>query len=319
MGWNKPAFLIGNGINRHAECGSSWADLLQSISFGGSAKVDMSSLKDGITETELYELLKIYNNTGKSIPEIIIEKVCRKSESSSEKELRIKEFLGLIKEKGIPILTTNIDSNIECWSGIKVNSKLRPKIIEGVPSSMSTFSYPWSRYFSDSLGQDPFDSFSVWHINGIWCYKRSLRFGLSEYMNLTRRANVFLSRNKETTGYNIYEYQWRLGDWLGSKTWLRFFFDRPLFIIGLSLETNETFLRWLLIQRKKFFNECLRYCTIESCNVPPIIYVYPNKEGIPAGKKFFFEHLGVQLYPVSTYDYLYSIDCLTSLLEIVSS
>lgn len=37
------------------------------------------------------------------------------------------------------------------------------------------------------------------------------------------------------------------------KTWLHIVFNKPLFVFGLGLEENETFLRWILIQRIKYF------------------------------------------------------------------
>ena len=41
-------------------------------------------------------------------------------------------------------------------------------------------------------------------------------------------------------------------NWIGGNTWLHVIFNKDLFIFGLSLEENEVFLRWLLIQRAKY-------------------------------------------------------------------
>jgi hypothetical protein len=43
--------------------------------------------------------------------------------------------------------------------------------------------------------------------------------------------------------------------WKGAETWLHLIFNRALFIFGIGLEENEVFLRWLLIERAKYFSK----------------------------------------------------------------
>ena len=44
-------------------------------------------------------------------------------------------------------------------------------------------------------------------------------------------------------------------NWSGADSWLHIFFNKSLFIVGLGLEESETFLRWLLIERAKYFRK----------------------------------------------------------------
>ena len=44
-------------------------------------------------------------------------------------------------------------------------------------------------------------------------------------------------------------------NWLGKNTWVHIIFNSPLLIFGLALEENEVFLRWLLIERARYFKK----------------------------------------------------------------
>ena len=43
--------------------------------------------------------------------------------------------------------------------------------------------------------------------------------------------------------------------WNGHKSWLHIWFNIPLIIFGLTYEQDEVFLRWLLIERKRYKDE----------------------------------------------------------------
>jgi hypothetical protein len=44
-------------------------------------------------------------------------------------------------------------------------------------------------------------------------------------------------------------------DWDGKKLWLHIWFNMPLIIVGLKLGTDEVFIRWLFIEREKYFQK----------------------------------------------------------------
>ena len=71
--------------------------------------------------------------------------------------------------------------------------------------------------------------------------------------------------------------------------------------MGLTLEENETFLRWLLIQRAKYF-------ALFPDRKYKGWYVYPKKEERQTnffGKKVFLEKVGFEMLPVENYDVIY--------------
>ena len=82
--------------------------------------------------------------------------------------------------------------------------------------------------------------------------------------------------------------------WVGYNTWLHIIFNKSLFIFGLGLEENEVFLRWLFIQRTKYFKLYGKsYRGWYICN------------DIKEGKRFFLEHLGFKIINISDYNTLY--------------
>jgi hypothetical protein len=87
-------------------------------------------------------------------------------------------------------------------------------------------------------------------------------------------------------------------NWPGVSTWLHIVFNKPLLIFGLGLEENEVFLRWLLIERARYFNKFpdrRRKCW----------YVYTSgKEKM--GKLFFLRKLGIQPVKADSYEDVYS-------------
>lgn len=85
--------------------------------------------------------------------------------------------------------------------------------------------------------------------------------------------------------------------WRGNSTWLNILLHNELVFIGLGLESNEIFLRWLLIERAKLykaFPERRRAA----------YYVYAG-EPISQGQALFLEAVGVTVLAQTDYDALY--------------
>lgn len=75
-------------------------------------------------------------------------------------------------------------------------------------------------------------------------------------------------------------------------------FNCSLCIIGLALDEDETFLRWLLIERKKYFRS---FHGREHKGW----YIYQKDEPFPEGKRLFMEGVGLIPVAVNTYAYVY--------------
>ena len=88
--------------------------------------------------------------------------------------------------------------------------------------------------------------------------------------------------------------------WVGLYTWLHILFNRSLFIFGLGLKENEVFLRWLLIERAKYFKKF-------SLRNHQGWYLMKKNENNKSdrGKRFFLESVGFEVLEVSSYDIIY--------------
>jgi hypothetical protein len=85
--------------------------------------------------------------------------------------------------------------------------------------------------------------------------------------------------------------------WPGVATWLQVAFNKPLIIFGLALEENEVFLRWLLIERARYFRKF-------PDRRKKAWYVHRASER-GSGKLFFLEALGIEPFEVATFDDIY--------------
>ena len=203
-----------------------------------------------------------------------------------EKELNNSEYsllLESIKRSGCPILTTNFD--------ILMSRSLNLKMYK--MGDNFTDYYPWNVYFSENEYSNPNENFAIWHINGIINYHRSIKLGLSDYMGCVERARRML-QGKDLIEYFNGKNQ---NNWSGYNTWMHIIFNKNLFIFGLSLDENEVFLRWLLIQRAKYskmYNKDLKGWYIDY--------------NISKGKRFFLEQINfivIELNDVKEFDLLY--------------
>ncbi len=87
------------------------------------------------------------------------------------------------------------------------------------------------------------------------------------------------------------------GDWEGASGWLDIVFHKPLLFLGLALEENEVFLRWLLIERARYFRKF-------PDRRQPAWYVstHDPRNARQAGKHFFLEALGIQIVRASGHE-----------------
>lgn len=111
-------------------------------------------------------------------------------------------------------------------------------------------------------------------------------------MGNVERVRKLLHNNRE----NIYFDGKNRNNWAGYLTWLNIIFNKSLFIVGLGLEENEVFFRWLLIERAKYFKKFPKrkkegwYITVRD-----------NTDINFLGKKFFLESVGLKVLEVPDY------------------
>ena len=292
INWNQDdiAFIIGNGINRfhHNSDAISWENLL--IKLWNKFVPDVySEVPTGITLTEFYDLLDLADVDPKADSYRIQKEVVHLL-----KEWIYRYHHTLLVTKAIqinaPILTTNFDLNLT--SCVQTNQYY-------TDSKYFTDFYPWTTYFGSSQLNYPTDGFGIWFINGFVKYYRSIRLGLSHYMGCVEKARNFLHKGEERTLFSGKNQE----NWLGAKTWLHILFNKSICIFGLSMEENEVFLRWLLIERAKYYK---RYPDRKKKGW----YVAPKAERPNdkiVGKIEFLKGIGFELIETENYEEIYEV------------
>lgn len=278
------ALVIGNGINLYGDASStnSWHELLVTL-----AKKNLpSSLRDvpdGVSLTEYYDVLdlKSKNSISKKIP--LQQQFCDLMSSWRyyEHHKRIVEWA---MDTDSPILTTNFEQVLSDASGCTLRRTRKGGF---------TDYYPWESYYSAKDISDPSKEFGIWHINGMQHYRRSVRLGLSHYMGSVERARGWLHKGNERRLFSGKDVR----GWDGADTWLHIIFNTPLLIFGLGLENNEVFLRWLLIERARYFKKFP--------NRRKEAWYVSTGETNSDGKKFFLDGVGVKYMHASGYEEIY--------------
>ena len=282
----KPALVIGNGINRYnstkADGNNSWDKMLLELWEKHSMSSEQMSAPEGISLTEFYDALDLTKRSD----EINLQKeFCELMSSWAPREHHVS-ISKWAQIKGVPILTTNFEETL--------SSNITSDITHFDSKSFTDF-YPWQSYFSDHEVHDPANEFAIWHINGIQRYSRSIRLGLSHYMGSVERARRLIHKGNEArlfSGKNVDE-------WSGYQSWLHVVFNNDLVFVGLGLDTTEVFLRWLLIERAKYFNQFPQ-------RRKRAYFVHANEKSLSTGQELFLNSVGVQVVHEASYDELYS-------------
>jgi len=270
------AFVIGNGINlyKNKSENKSWNNLLKKI-----RKISQSNkseeINEGINLTEYFDILEL----SKEDKDILYNTI--KEELSKWKcKTHIKQIYQKIKNQyNAPILTTNFDEVFEREMGLQ----LFPLI------NTDHYKYLWSSYFCNKKNHDVLNAFAIWHINGMISNPKTIKIGLVNYVNSIRKAKILID--------NLYHVG--IEEWKGKSTWLEIFLKKPLFIFGLGLNTDEVFLRWLLIQKAIYLNRT----GIESFSgwyITTKCDICKNP-----GKKNFLESFGIKVIEVNGYEDIY--------------
>ncbi|AFN74141.1 hypothetical protein MROS_0900 [Melioribacter roseus P3M-2] len=283
------AFIIGNGINRYfGNNAISWENLLLELWNENNGNTQQqTSIPRGVSFTEFYDALLIKNFTKKDFTAELQKSVQKKMSVWVPIENGLKSILNKIKSKNAPVLTTNFDDLIPKSLHLEFR-KLEEK-------GFTDF-YPWSCYYSDMQVNNPSKNFGVWYPNGMIKYHRSIKLGLSQYMGSVSRARKLIHKDVERIEFTGKNQNY----WEGFKTWLHIIFNNSLFIFGLGLEESEVFIRWLLIERAKYFKKFPK-----RRHKGWYIMKKKEKEEITEGKKFFFKSVGIDVIELNEYKNVY--------------
>jgi hypothetical protein len=288
LGSDRLALIIGNGVNRHMSPTrrNDWGSMIRLLArkYGLSANPPPS----GLALTELFDLITLAS-TEQHIERILQREFC--DAMSGWKPVDHHSYLmAWAKRNGTPVLTTNFDHMLADAAGATLRSMFQK---QGALQRPTDF-YPWEKYFSHQELNDPCDGFGIWHVNGLVHHVRSIRLGLSHYMGSVSRAQPWLLGAKAS---RLFEGA-NQANWRGRNTWLHVVFNMPLLIFGLELGPQEVFLRWLLIQRSKYFRKF-------PDRRQPAWYVYPGAEEASRDKLYFLERIGITPWVVRDYEAIY--------------
>jgi hypothetical protein len=262
---NDLALLVGNGINLASadEPNLSWdklmGDLISAAEINAenpeATRANLRRLlkrgKDGLTPATLPEVFDIVdahgstkaegksNRPGQSLQELIVRILGAMRPGSNHRAV-----VKWATTFGVPILTTNYDHCLEDTIGFK-----QYRFGGGRPKSDY---YPWDRYYAEDKVADPACEFAIWHIHGDRDLKRSIRVGLDQYMGMAQRLRKLKHPIAKETLVNPQSDVESLPAFHAAP-WLRVFLGRKLWIHGLGLRAAEVSLRWLLIERFRYW------------------------------------------------------------------
>lgn len=230
----RPALLIGNGINRYnSNASSSWNELLAALARKQGLILTENDASE-MSNTEFFDILDLARP--REDRSNLQEEFCNLM-ANWEPADHHTEIVGWAQRHRAPIITVNFDENLSKAVGARFFRR----------GEHFTHYYPWSSYFSDREIGAPRTSFAIWHAHGMMRYRTSIRLGLTHYMGSVQRARPWVyNRNGLRANAKISE-----SSWLGSYTWLEVLFFCPLVLLGFGFGRDENFLRWLFLERAR--------------------------------------------------------------------
>lgn len=280
------AFVIGNGVNRYIQGNDdwSWKNILCKA-WGQFTNYNVSCI-EGMSLTEMYDILELHieRNKADSLKEKIIEPFKEGCQLESYEEIR-----KYLEHWDVPVLTTNFDHMLEMGYS---RMTLKHPLITGRYYAKNYY-YPWDRYFSNKQIHDAAHDYAIWHINGFVDFPKSIKLSSSEYIAQASYSRAYIHKNSMDDFYNK-----NINNWIGYNTWLHPIFNCSLCFIGLSLNEDETFLRWLLLERKKYYKKF-------PDRVHQGWYVYKEDEMFQQGKELFMKGVGLEPVAVKEYSEIY--------------
>ena len=283
------SFIFGNGINLHENTNSSslvWNNFLTNL-WNKLTNETISCLPSGITNTEFFDILNLRKDSSVNLE----KEIQNYFKSNADKPTDyIKKLQNKMIEWDVPVLTTNLDELLA--------TGLKSHILRTKPNKGFSSHYPHNVYYSNRELHSPTEGFGIWYINGMLKYISSYRFSLSQYMKLATK----LQKQVKSLGYlaNPSIQNTNLAANWEPATWMKNIFEHNLIIVGLGLDTNENVIRWLLIERAKYYN---KYPQTKRKGW----YVCLKKEiQSDEGKKMFLNNVGLEPVILNTYKQIYN-------------
>ena len=243
----KKALLLGNGLNRLSK-DYSWEDLIADLIEG--LTLPMPPGIEGKPFPLLYEeIVQAALNVG------TVESEVKAKLAGLVKDIGSSSLHPRIRELGVAdLLTTNYDYNVEdCWPDIEPSDT---DVTETKYSLFRRASYP---------------DLNVWHIHGERDRADSILLGYNHYADYLETMRFYMFKGASSREAAPLRERVR-DDKVGEEavSWLDFFFNRNLYIVGLSLDYTEIHLWWLITYRAR----------LKSSSEYPIrnkvTYVYPK-------------------------------------------
>lgn len=287
------ALVVGNGINlaNKAARNETWKAILEQIGRRRKFLGPGEKLCKTRSLVELSDLIQLHSSDEDR--DVSVQTAFCKKLEEWEYGQGHTDITNWARKHSVPILTTNFDTTL--------SDACRAKLVhakKGSGGAQFNRYYPWSSRF-EVLGQPidkPRNSFAIWHVNGMSEYVYSVRLGLSDYMGSAHQARRWMHRGDD----HLFLSGDAIDRWKGRNTWLDAFFANDLLIFGLGLSRDEVFLRWLLIERAKYF----RKFEIQHRKA---WYVWAEgEEDEDSDRNFFLDHVGVRRVALKSHDEIYS-------------
>jgi len=278
---NTPALLIGNGINRHGSSTNShsWETLLKTIAAGYQLVFTREQLKH-MSNTEFFDILELAKPL--SDRQSLQRQFCDQVSGWKPRDHH-KQIVSWARRRAAPVITTNFDDLLAQAADAPFHHDRK---------GFTDF-YPWSCYYSSAEMTAARSSHAIWHAHGLAKYSRSVRLGLTHYMGAVQRARGLIYgtgglRDKKLASAD---------HWAGAGTWLEPFFFCPIIILGLGFTRDETFLRWLFLERARFHRIRPDFKTEA--------WIVERKTDRPDHRRRFLTELGIETVYVKDYADIY--------------
>lgn len=296
---NQTAFFFGNGLNNYCKTTNSWNQLLIELANKHINNTDdyEKILKDNsVSYPEFFDLIQLASNArDETFDYKSIKRNIKQGFEKWKAQKNHAEWTELFIRLNRPVLTTNYDyllefSNESIKSFMRskqYNKKLfRPCRFKGkeMKAGFTPF-YPWHSYYSNQVLKNANNEFAIWHIHGFYEYASSIRLGLSDYMGMVEKARRWLNKSKGSPFTKGKE----ANNWVGNNSWLDVFLNNNLLIVGLSLDVQETALRWLLIEREKLYRRN------RDARKKTWFVINKQHDKLEQGKRLFLQQLNIEL------------------------
>ena len=290
---HKPTLLIGNGINLHDNEGfPNWNDLLVKITEDLGLNLD-SKITEDMSNTERYDIIDLAYRTmymyKPSRYESSLQQAICSSLEDWDHTCHHKTIVNWAMGNDVPIITVNFDKNLSYAADIQENFFTDRRIT----------TYPWNSYYSKEKIKEPESEFAIWHAHGTIELPRSIRLGLRHYMNSVINAKSRMLNNSKNGLFCPDQHLPYNSKWSGLKSWLQAFLFNKILVIGFGFEKDETFLRWLFLERAFFRKKYLGKSGISAW----IVDVKKEKK-----KRSFFESLNTKVVNFEQYSDIYEND-----------